>query len=141
MKLSPKQEKELKVWKYFMPPSMTSIPITDKDVENFFEWSERGLHKDKLNKGGMEGNGSVRTGFDALFQGKRWAGRRIHEIYEEGVLDGSMPYVVVLGCGMYSPKVPPEVKDFIKHEMFKGIDSQIIEDCYNNGDVIENFDG
>lgn len=72
-------------------------------------------------------------GYDVLKEGKRWRG--IHmEMFEEGVLDSSMPYYCILGCGNYGPKVPILVKDFMKKAMFKGTDAEIIENCYNEMD-------
>lgn len=125
MKLSKAQEKELEVWEYFIPRNIKWFSKTDQDIKMFFEWSERGKYKDIST---YYNNFSY---FEALRQGKRWAG--IHmQMYEEGVLDGSMPYIVILGCEPYGPKIPVMVKDFMKKEMFKGIDAELIENCYQN---------
>ena len=57
-----------------------------------------------------------------------WAGRHVHELYEPGVLSGETPYTTILG--MYDEKMPQSVVDFLKKEMFKSSDAEIIEDCY-----------
>lgn len=112
-----KREKELEVFSYFMPSSLKHIEITEKDKEKYFEWSERGLHKEDVKVSHFN------DGFNALVSAKAWAGRHM-EIYEEGVLSGDMPYVVIL------EGTPRNVVDFMKKEMFKGIDAEIIEDLY-----------
>ncbi len=104
-----------------MPDVLRNIPITDTDIEKFLEYSERGLHKDEATTGAMVSN---HNGFTALCEGKRWRGIHIHEMYEQGVLDGSMPYFVILE-GM-----PRSVVDFLKKEMFQGTDAEVIENCY-----------
>ena len=104
-----------------MPKHMGWSFETDEDIKMFFEWSERGLHKDI----GSRDNLSY---FEALRQGKRWAG--IHmEMYEDGVLNGTMPYYIILG-GQDKEIMPRNVVDFIKKEMFRGIDREIIEKTY-----------
>lgn len=119
MALTTAQERELIVWEYFRP-RINWLPKTDEDIQKFFEWSEKGWHKEEVL--------FDMSYFNALRQGKRWAGIHIHELYEPGILDGSMPYFIILG-GFEHP-VPPEVKDFMKKEMFKGHDAEIIENCY-----------
>lgn len=75
MKLSNNQQKELVVWKYFMPQSFKDIEITDKDIKMFFENSQQGLHKDLISPYKI-------NGFNALIWGKKWAGIHMHEMYE-----------------------------------------------------------
>ena len=109
--------------------------------EAFFEYSD-----------GTAKNKEIRT-YDLLslyfyLEGKKWRG--IHmQMYEEGVLSGDMPYFIILGGDakeirrkwwqFWRPKssfqhipIPREVVDFMKKEMFKGIDAEIIEDCYQS---------
>ena len=69
-------------------------------------------------------------GFFVLLMGKRWRGITIHELWEEGVIEGSVPYFTLLG-GFDEP-LPRNVVDFMKKEMFKGIDADIIENCYQS---------
>jgi hypothetical protein len=112
MNLSEKQFKDLETVKFFIPKTYKELVITEEDIEHFFNYSERGLSP--------EGKS---IGFEALIEGKRWRG--IHmQMYEDGVLDGSMPYAVIL------EDMPRFVIDFMKKEMFKGIDSKIIEKVY-----------
>lgn len=138
MKLSSAQQNDLETIKYFIPQQMKKIPITDNDIKMFFENSERGLHKELVNSYRMDG-------FNALIQGKQWRGIHIHELYEQGILDGSMPYFVLLGgfdkkrkwWQVWKPKyyhnpMPRHVVDFIKKEIFKGKDAEIIEKCYQS---------
>ena len=114
-------------------PKQKWLPKTEECVKKFFDWSERGKYKDVV-YGGI-------SYFDALREGKKWAGIHMHELYEQGILDGSMPYFSILG-GFDNQKrwwqfwksphkpVPREVVDFMKKEMFKGIDKDVIESCY-----------
>lgn len=140
MKLTSRQEKEIFIWEYFAPQRIKYPERNDEDIKKFLEWSERGLHRER----GMLNEASY---FEKLREGKRWAG--IHmRMYEEGVLDGSMPYMVILGgfdktvyriwWKFWKPKynikhdpIPRIIVDFMKKEMFKGIDSELIEKCYN----------
>ncbi len=47
MKLTKSQQEELEVWEYFIPANSPWLPKTDEDIKKFFEWSERGKHKEK----------------------------------------------------------------------------------------------
>lgn len=87
MKLSKAQLTEIEVWEYFMPSGFGKR--NDNDLKRFFEWSEKGLHRGVVN-----GDNSY---FRGLQEGKRWAGIHMHELYEQGVLDGTMPYFTILG--------------------------------------------
>jgi len=117
MKFSTKQQKDLETIKFFIPMCMKKIDITEEDIENFFQYSDRGLNKDLKDKRRMDG-------FNALIQGKRWRGIYIHEMYEQGVLDGSVPYFVLL------EDMPRVVVDFLKKEMFGGMSAGNIEEAY-----------
>ena len=52
------------------------------------------------------------------------------EMYEEGVLERSMPYFVLLGGYQGEKPMPRNVVNFMKKEMFKGIDGNVIENAY-----------
>lgn len=133
MELTKKQLKDLETIKYFIPRTNSSIKITNDDIVKFFEYSEQGLHKQDVNA--YKGDG-----FNTLIQGKRWRG--IHmQMYEDGVLDGSMPYFIILGGYDNDKKwwqfwksphkpMPRAVVDFLKKEMFKGVDADLIEEIY-----------
>lgn len=146
MNLTKNQQNEIIVWEYFMPTNVKWLPKTNEDLKKFFEWSEQGKHKDRVMVGDL-------SYFEALRQGKRWAGIHIHEMYEQGVLEGTMPYFTLLGgfnttvkrkwWQFWKPKythihkpIPRQVVDFMKKEMFKGKDAEIIEKCYQA--IIEN---
>jgi hypothetical protein len=134
------QENEIEVWEYFIPKNVKWLPKTDKDIKMFFEWSEQGKHKDRQMVGDL-------SYFEALRQGKRWAGIHVHELYEPGVLEGDTPYFTILGgyektvyrkwWQFWKPEywfehspTPRNVVNFLKGEMFRGKDKDIIEACY-----------
>ena len=143
--LTNKQQKDLETIVYFIPTQVKLMKITDKDIEKFFEYSDQWKHKEDIDERW------VRNWFDALVQGKRWRG--IHmQMYEEGILDGSMPYFTLLEWydTWRTPKwfwrllsrvgldfrlkhkpIPRSVVDFMKKEMFKWHDAETIERAYN----------
>jgi hypothetical protein len=140
-----KQRNDIECIKYFIPEVCRAVSITDEDIKMFLEYSDKGLHKDKV--GEWQHGEQYRNGFNALIQGKRWRGIHIHEMYEEGVLDGTMPYFTILGgytvterrkwwqfwkkkYTFYHIPIPRVVVDFLKKEMFKGQDADTIEKCY-----------
>lgn len=139
--LTNKQQKDLETILYFMPESMRWIKIENKDIKKFFEYSDEGKHKQEVQSMPTQG---VFTWFGALIQGKRWRG--IHmEQYEQWILDGSVPYFILLGWLAKKRKwyqlwkdkwindpIPRSVVDFMKKEMFKGHDADTIERCYNS---------
>mgnify|MGYP001617589116 CR=1 FL=1 len=113
MSFTLKQLKDLETIIYFIPYLLSSVEITDEDKKSFFLISERGIYP------------KVYTdGIQALIEGKRWRGIHMFEMYEPGILDGSMPYIVILE-GM-----PRNVVNFIKGELFKGTHAEIIEKVY-----------
>ena len=113
MKLTNKQQKDLDTILYFsLERICKKEEITNKDIEDFFAFSERGIKPEIETKGYKELNNA-----------KGWRGVHVG-MYEEGVLDGTMPYIVIL------EGAPRCVVDFMKREMFKGIDAEVIENCY-----------
>lgn len=131
MKLTEAQKNELVVWEYFIPKNCRWLPKTDKDIEMFFEWSERGKHKQIAGIPTYLPEGRIY--FHALVWGKKRAGMNIHELWEQGVLVGcGLGYFTLLG-GEDDEDIPPRaVVDFMKKEMFKGIDAEVIENCYQS---------
>ena len=141
MKLTSKQSKDLETILYFIPEAMKHIKIDNKDIEKFFEYSDKGKHKQEVEWMPTQG---VFNWFWALIQGKRW--RWIHmEQYEQWILDGSTPYFILLGGlakkrkwyqfwkpKFYNDPIPRSVVDFMKKEMFKGHDADLIERVYCN---------
>ena len=140
MNFTLKQLKDFETIEYFIPEILRDIIITNKDRRMFLELSEKGLHKDLLNrnirqmKWYKENSGrkfeELYNGFEVLVEGKRWRGIHMHEMYEQGILDGSMPYFVILGGCKGEKLMPRSVIDFIKKEMFKGAASDLIEETY-----------
>jgi len=115
-RLSEKQKKDLECIKWFIPDLLKSVVITEQDERDFLKVSERGIKPLNMSKG-----------LCALLEGKRYRGMNIHELWEESfnALDGSWGGYIDLLEGM-----PRCVVDFIKREMFKGKDAEVIERCY-----------
>jgi len=120
--MTEKQLIDLETIEYFMPFCYRHLEITDKDREKFLEHSEKGLH---------EPDERVIDGFNALVQGKVWRGRHMHELYEEGVLEGTMPYSTILGLEEGDTPVPRSVMEFMAKEIFKGQNAKQIRKLYN----------
>lgn len=119
MKFTKGQLKDLETVEYFIPSlyGRENTKITDEDRKAFLLISERGVYPKNKTKG-----------LEALEEGKRWRG--IHMgMYEIGVLEGSVPYYTLLG-GEDKKLIPVSLKDFMKREMFKGIDAELIETVY-----------
>jgi len=119
VKLNKKRRDEIKCLLYFKPSNLKYPAPTDEDIIRYFEWSEQGKHKDEINDYTMDG-------FNCLFQCKRWRGITCHEMYEQGVLDGSVPYSVMLDG------VPEPVAKFLSKELFKGMDQELIMNIWAN---------
>lgn len=111
--------KDVQIAEHFIPTSLRHIPITDDDRQIFTEWASKGMHKDKVKKSHFD------DGFNALVNGKRRAGLHMG-LWEEGVVDGSLPYYTLL----VEEQPPRFVVDFMKQEMFKGKDAKLIEQVY-----------
>lgn len=118
MKLTKFQQNELETLQWFMQNSVRHIPITENDIKKYFEWSEQGKHRDDIK------DSHFTDGFNALVSAKQWRGRHA-EMYEQGILDQSVPYVVLI-----SAETPRPVVDFLKKEMFQGYDAKVIERIY-----------
>lgn len=151
MNFTKRQLEDLETIEYFIPSVLKHIKITDEDRKMFLENSERGLHNDKIEQASKaiafykETEGKVSyvpkyQGFNALIEGKKWRGIHIHELYEQGVLEGNIGYFTLLGglCGKkkgnsfeHDP-MPRSVVNFLKKEMFQGIDADLIEETYQS---------
>lgn len=110
--LNPKKEDEINCILYFLPSSLNIPEISEDAKLMYFELVEKGKHKDKINSYSMDA-------FNCLVQGKRWRGIHVG-MYEEGVLDGSVPYSVLFD------DAPNFVIKFMAKQMFKGLDKDII---------------
>jgi len=69
-----------------------------------------------------------------LLEGLRWRGIHIM-MYQEGILDGSVPYITLLGFDDKN-KIPEYVMKYLSKMMFNGNDKELIESLYyNNGEL------
>ena len=107
------QLNDIEVSRYFIPRVLKDVLITDEHIKQYLAVSERG----EKNAGKFDDN--------PLIQGKRSRGMHMG-MWEEGVLEGSVPYYSLL----HEPGLPRHVVDFMKKEMFRGIDAEVIEKCY-----------
>jgi len=119
MRLSNKQQIDLATIRHFIPSWVSYPEPTDEDIENFMGYSDQGKNKQMVNFRKIDG-------FNALIQGKRWRGIHIHEMYEPGILEGVMPYMTIL------EDMPKVVVNFLKKEMFEGIDAEMIGKAYKS---------
>ena len=128
--ITTKQQNDIDVSKYFIPKGAKDTPITDEDVAKYFKWSDHGEYKEEATKASYVAGRRI-NGFEALVLGKRWRGVHV-EMYEDGVLEGTMPYVSLLVETEQAPRtpIPHCVVNFLRKEMFKGRDSSVIENCY-----------
>jgi len=108
-----KQNDEVACLSYFVPHGFKYDSPTDEDIRKYFEYSNKGLHKEDINNFCMDG-------FNYLVQGSRWRGITVHEMYEPGIISGDIPYIVLLEGS------PEFVVDYLANEMFKGKDSKLI---------------
>lgn len=109
--MTQKQQNDIDLCKYFYP-----CEPTDKEIKDYLALSERG-----------EGKERGKFSDNPLVIGKSRRGLAM-QMWEEGVLEGTTPYFTLLG-GEDKP-LPRYVVDFVKREMFKGIDADVIENCY-----------
>lgn len=136
-----KKQNEIDLLKYFMPNVVKHIDITQNDIDMYFEWSEKGKHKDKLKLSHFNDE------FNALVTSKSRRGLQMR-MWEEGM--DYVPYCTLLGrlekCitrKWYNPfkyikgkyifvnePIPRNVVDYMKKEMFKGLDAEAIENTY-----------
>ena len=110
--MTKKQQKDLETIIYFVPRLMGVKRFTDIQIKAFFDYSDNGIAPDKKI--------ARQIGYMKLIQGKRWRGIHVG-MYEDGVLDGSMPYCVIF------EDQPDCVIDFMSKEMFKGSDLELIQ--------------
>lgn len=145
--------KEIERIKYFIPSILKDVEITQDDEKIFAEFSERGKHPPLIERKYLEVFGQKNcfvkpdgkflwdglvinsvlfnkqkvNGWMVLMEAKSWQG--IHmQMWEDGVLDG-VGYWCLLG-GEDGNIMPRNIVDFMKKEMFKGIDKDLIEDTY-----------
>lgn len=112
-----KQKQDVELCLYFCP-NQYYHPPTDDEVREFLDWSERGLNKQE-----------AKFSTNPIILGKSRRGLTI-EMWEQGVLEGTTPYLTLLGGE--DTIIPRTVVDFMKREMFKGEDADIIERAYQS---------
>lgn len=132
-----KENREIKRLEWFIPKYMTDIPVNEKPKflkagdahpkisadDAFALLSERGI---RPNLGALINP----LRFFQLKEAKRWRGIICHELWEQGIIDGSIPYWTLLGGEDANDILPRHVVDFMKKEMFKGMDAENIETIY-----------
>lgn len=112
MPLTKGQQQDLESILFFIPDAMKHVAISDQDIKDFFELSEKGKHQERIGSYSMDG-------FNALVQGKRWRG--IHmEMWEEGILSCDVPYLNII------EGLPIGAVEFAAKELFKGKDKETI---------------
>lgn len=115
--------KEIECIEFFIPDRpMKRMKSAD---QAFADYSERGI---KPNFEEIENP----YRFHQLMEGKRWRGIHVHEMWEDGILDGSVPYWTLLGGEDPNEILPRIVVNFLKREIFKGIDAELIEKVYQD---------
>ena len=113
--------KEIQRLEYFIPK--VNIKKMVSSDEAFTNFSERGIKPDF-----SQIENPYR--YFQLLEAKRWQGITMHELWEQGILDGSVPYWVLLGEEDKNEVLPRNIVDFMKKEMFKGRDAEYIEETY-----------
>jgi len=115
--------KEIQRIEYFIPNGSVRKMITADEA--FVQFSEKGIKPDfsKIENPYR---------YFQLIEGKRWQGITIHELWEKGIIDGSVPYWVLLGGENPNEILPNYIVSFLKKEMFKGQDRDVIERCYQD---------
>jgi len=130
MLLTRGQKKDIETCLYFCPEKYRR-DVTDKEIGEFLDWSERGA-----------GDYEAKFSTSPLILGKSRRGLHI-SLWEQGVLDGSVPYLTLLGAYANTKKwwqfwvsnhrpIPRSVVDFMKKEMFRGQDADTIERTYQS---------
>lgn len=118
--------KEIKRLEWFMSGSLAQKPIKMITAdEAFINYSERGIKPDFskiLNP----------LRFHQLKWAKIWQGRQL-QMWEDGNLDGvGLGHWTLLGGEDPNEIMPRNIVDFMKKEMFKGMDKDIIENTYQD---------
>jgi hypothetical protein len=114
--------KEIVNLEYFIPKGRIRRMITADEAFNKF--SERGIKPDFSY---IENP----YRYFQLLEAKRWRGITM-QMWEDGILEGSVPYWTLLGGEDYREILPQNIVNFIKKELFKGSDKEMIEKCYQD---------
>ena len=131
-----KQQKDLETVKYFIPKILKDVVITEEDEKNFLKFSEQGIEPEyEVQIPILE---RYKSGYYALREGKKYRGLHMR-LWEEGILEGTNAYWTLLGREDESEKPPRVVVDFMKREMFKGVNAKLIEAIYTGEDITAEF--
>lgn len=71
-----------------------------------------------------------------ILDSKKWRLRTL-DMYEQGVLEGSTPYITLLGLEEGDKKVPKYVADFLGKTMFKGNNKELIMRLWEGQDFMK----
>lgn len=123
MTLTKGQQRDLDLLLWFYP-----CEYTDAHLQEYFDFSERGIKP----KDGYDGMFSS----NPLIVAKSRRGLQLG-MWEEGILDLSVPYHTLLGGESRDELMPRYVVDFMKKEMFRGIDAETIETAYQR--ILKDF--
>ncbi len=122
-----KEIKRLEFWIEHTPAKNPCKIITADEA--FINFSERGIKPDF-----SVIDSPLR--FRQLQEAKRQQGIQM-QMWEDGILEGAgLGYRTILGGEEDEELLPREIVDFMKKEMFKGIDATIIEETYR--DILKN---
>jgi len=114
--------KEIERLEFFIRNSPAKDFVGEDADKAFIDFSEKGI-KTELE----ELQNPIR--YKQLCQAKRWQGITM-QMWEDSILDGSIPYWTLLGGENPKEILPKNIVDFLKKELFKGIDKETIEKCY-----------
>ncbi len=127
-KVSAKKEAEMLVWEWFCLRGENFRERTEEDVKVFFEWSEKGKHKDRLDltKATMKNPEDYHSYANKLYIGKVWAGRTVHELWEPSFYSDTWD-----GWRNILKDMPVEVMEWVRKEIFRGVDAELIKQLWN----------
>lgn len=120
-----RKNKEIKRIEFFIPNNYKGVAVGKKPItadEAFILKSEKGIN---IPLEDIENPYRYRQ----LLEGKRWQGIMC-QLWEQGILDGSVPYWTLLGGENPKEILPRNIVNFIKKELFKGRDFELIEEIY-----------
>jgi hypothetical protein len=125
-KLTAKQRIDILSILYFSP--IKGVKITVEDIIHFLDYSDNGLDKAYYTK--YRTKEDKQTGKEVLLAGKKYRGVSMG-MFEEGLLEGVTPYYTLLGGENGDQPLPYYVMEFMRKEMFKGIDSEHIKKIWD----------
>jgi hypothetical protein len=134
--ISKKQQADIDFYLGFCPENLYHLP-TREEINEFLDFSEKGI------KPTQRTGGALGQSLNPISIGKSCLGLNI-TLWQEGVLEGTVPYYTLLG-GFEGKKrkwwqfwkplfahelVSRRLVDYMKTQMFKGHDADLIERVY-----------